>query len=142
LFEKVSALDDARGDFYEVRFAMALKRLTTSAFRQCVLTIVHHRQMEQDTAAEGPDSRNAPFDPYQWPEDAVSFADGRKGLEAIKDERHRMAFALYAMQEVPIESDDPKIETISRYFKVSPRTIRNWLDRAEADLARWRREKA
>lgn len=142
LFERISALDDERGDFYEVRFGMALKRLTTSAFRRCVLTIAHHRRMEQDTSAELIDSRDAPFDPHQWPEDAVSFADGKKGLEAIKDERHRIAFTLYAMQEMPIESDDPEMATISRYFGVSSRTIRNWLDRAEADLAQWRRGKS
>lgn len=136
LFTRIVALDDARGDFCQVRFGLALKRLGTSEFKKCVLRIARQRVLD----ADGPDSRNAPFDPYQWPEHAVDFTDALNGLKQIKDERHRMAFVLHTMHEMPIESEDPKAATISRHFEKSPRTINNWLTQAEADLARWRRE--
>ncbi|WP_437306116.1 hypothetical protein [Sorangium sp. So ce388] len=143
LLELIFKLEDDRGDFYEVRFGLALKRLGTSEFQRCVLTIARDRFAEHDAEAEWANSRNAPFDPCQWPEDAVDyFKDAQEGLQAIRDERHRMAFALHATREMPIESDDPETETISRYFRVSPRTITNWLKQAEADLARWRKEKS
>ncbi|WP_437901804.1 hypothetical protein [Sorangium sp. So ce124] len=149
LSARIFALDDDRGDFYQVRFGLALKRLGTSAFRQCVLTIERHRRAEHDAETEHDaepewaNSRNASFDPRQWPEDAVHFfKDAQNGLQAIGNDDHRMAFALHAMRDMPIESDDPETATISRFFGVSPRTIRNWLDQAEADLARWRRGKS
>jgi len=141
LFARIVALDDDRGDFFQVRFGQALKRLRTSAFRQCVLTIARD-QLADAGDDEWPDSRNAPFDPRQWPDDNVAFTDALNGLEAIRNERHRMAFALHAMQEMPIESEDPAEQTISRYFGVSARTIQNWLNHAEADLARWRKGKS
>ncbi len=138
LFARITDLDDDRGDFYQVRFALGIKRLGTSAFRQCVLTLARDRLREQQNAGPG-DSRDASFDPYQWPEDAVDLQDARKGLEAIKDERHREAFLLHKVHDIPIESDDPEMATISRRFGVSPRTINNWLSQADADLARWRK---
>jgi hypothetical protein len=141
LFEGIVALDDDRGDFYQVRFGLALGRLATTAFKQCVLTIAHRRKqqhVDHDVDAEWADSQKSPFNPRRWPGDAVEFADALNGLEAIKDERHRKAFAFHATHEMPIQSDDPTTMTISRYFGVAPRTIANWLALAEADLKRWR----
>ena len=138
LFARITDLDDDRGDFYQIRFALGIKRLGTSAFRQCVLTLARDRLTEQQNA-EPSDSRDASFNPHQWPDDAVDLRDARKGLEAIKDNRHREAFFLHKVRDMPIESDDPELATISRHFGVSPRTVNNWLKQAEADLARWRK---
>lgn len=140
LYSRIAALDSDRGDFFQVRFGLALKRLGTTQFQQCVWAVAQRKLAECD-ACEA-DSRNAPFDPYQWPEDTLAYSDAWKGLEAIKDDRHRMAFVLDKVHEMPVESDDPEAATISRYFRVSSRTIRNWLNQAKEDLAQWRKGKS
>lgn len=145
LFDGIVALDDDRGDFYQVRFGRAIKHLATTAFKQCVLTIAHQRKQQHlnnDIDHEWADSHKSPFNPRQWPADAAEFADALNGLEAIRDERHRMAFAFHVTHEMPIQSDDPTAMTISKYFGVSPRTITNWLAEADADLKRWRSKKS
>jgi len=63
----------------------------------------------------------------------------KMGLSSIKDP-YRKAFVLRYYAGWPIKSNDPDEVTISSYFKVTPRTIQNWLDIAEEGLAKWRKE--
>lgn len=140
LISQVVLLDDDRGDFYEIRFGLALKRLATTHFRECVKALKYQRSLECGLEDEEVDSRNAPFDADKWPEDAANLSDVLKVLEVIKDPRHRTAYILRKGYDVPIESEDPNMLTISGYFAKSPRTIQNWLDQAEFVLARWRGE--
>jgi DNA-directed RNA polymerase specialized sigma24 family protein len=62
-----------------------------------------------------------------------------EGLQAI-DEPYRTAFIQHHAHGWPIESNDPQKETISRFHNKDPRTIRNWLKRAEDALREWRKE--
>ena len=63
----------------------------------------------------------------------------REGLATL-DEPHRTAFVLRYYAGWPIEDSDPTVPTISRHFSKTPRTIRNWMNAAEATLAAWRGE--
>lgn len=141
LFSQLAALDD-RADFYEVRFAKALKRLSTSAFRQCVLTLAKQRLTESGDDLGEPDSRESSFNPYQWPDDALDFRDACAGLQAIRDERHRWAFFLHKVMDMPVKSDNPDVETVSGYLQTPTSTVNFWLQRAEADLDKWRRQQS
>jgi len=132
LFSKICTLEDDRGDFLQVRFGRALRRLRETSFQQCAYTLAQH-------ALEQADSSTSPFDPQQWPEDKMAFSEAVDGLYAIKDEHHRLAYALRYVVEMPVESEDPDVPTISQELKVSPRTVRNWLKQAEDQIATWRR---
>jgi DNA-directed RNA polymerase specialized sigma24 family protein len=50
-------------------------------------------------------------------------------------EPKRTAWVLRYAEDWPIEDKDPHVPTLSKYFKVSGRTIRNWLSDAESELA-------
>lgn len=61
------------------------------------------------------------------------------GLRALS-EPYRAAFILRYYAGWPIQDRDPTVPTISRHFGKDPRTIRNWLAKAEEELERWRGE--
>ena len=50
----------------------------------------------------------------------------------------QQAFLLAHVEELPIESKDPTIMTVSRALNKSGRMIRNYLAEAERVLAEWR----
>ena len=56
------------------------------------------------------------------------------------EEPIRSAYLLRHHQGWPIEDKDPNVRTISRHFGKTPRTIRNWLSRADELLEAWRGE--
>src|SRR5206468_1461828 len=63
----------------------------------------------------------------------------RDALSHVR-EPYRTAFLLRHVAEWPTEDQDPTVQTISKYFGKDPRTIRNWLQRAEEALQQWRGE--
>jgi len=63
----------------------------------------------------------------------------RDALSRI-DEPFRSAFLLRHYFDWPVEDQDPAVRTISRHFGKDPRTIRNWLKKAEESLQTWRGE--
>ena len=60
---------------------------------------------------------------------------------ATLEEPHRTVFVLRHYQGWPVESKHPGDPTISGYFGVTSRTVRNWLTTAEKRLAEWREER-
>ena len=60
---------------------------------------------------------------------------------ASLEEPQRSVFVLRYYQGWPVESKHPGEPTISGYFGVTSRTIRNWLTSAEKRLSEWREER-
>ena len=149
VFTRILDLDSDRGDFLQVRFWMVLKRLTIDAYKR------HIAQLDRDVA-------NVPlasFPEYGRGDEPTPGGMGRlpsalmtKGAESVAVEKAQIREALNRLDEPyrsafllrhrgwPIEDQDPSVPTISRQFGKTPRTIRNWLKKAEAQLAPWREE--
>lgn len=63
----------------------------------------------------------------------------RDALSRI-DEPYRSVFVLRHYFGWPTEDRFPNTRTISRHYGVDPRTIRNWLKKADQALEQWRGE--
>lgn len=151
LYERIYDLENDRGDYFQVRFWLALKRLTIRTFTRYVNRLDRERRREQHAVNPGAipgteGEENGDLDPLDAVEEpTISVAELpelKEGLGAIKNPRHRIAFALRYFGRMKTESDDPEEPTISKYFEKTPRTIRNWLKQAEKDLEEWRGEAA
>lgn len=147
-----------RGDFLQVKFWVVLERLATTAFKR-YLNIVKRAAMtvplstlageEMELNGDDEDTRSAPLE--NRPDDSVAVADevvlrdeldrAQEGL-ALIEEPYRTAFILRHFYGWPIQDKDPDMPTISRYFSKTPRTIKNWLDKAEEALEAWRGARA
>jgi len=146
LFDQILDLTSDRGDFLQVRFWIVLQRLTITVFQTYIR--VDKQAVDEVTLSslagyDGPDDddavrtpRPAFADPSPSAEETILL---REGLNAIP-EPYRTAFVLHVYHDWQIESNDPAVMTISRHFQKTPRTIRNWLKRAEEALALWRQE--
>lgn len=152
LFQQIMDLESDRGDFFQVRFWAGLQRLRTRAFgrqltlRKRVQATVRFSSVagySQDSGEEG--------DPVVQPGDEanVSVPSGEATVvqnDVIRDalgrldEPFRSAFLLKHYEGWPIEHQDPTVQTISRLYGKDPRTIRNWLRKANEVLALWRGE--
>ena len=145
LFTGILDLASDRGDFLQVRFWLALDKIRVNAFR---------RQVSQfDTESSG-DYDQAAIDNMTQRGGVVvptTIASRSVELEAIDrvliraalhqlEEPIRSAYLLRHHQGWPIEDKDPNVRTISRHFGKTPRTIRNWLSRADELLEAWRGE--
>jgi hypothetical protein len=145
LFKDIVDLNSDRGDFLQVRFWHALKMRIIGAFNRylrnskrteaLVATHVDNEPYGDDSLAKAPDS-------YDVPVTGLSAEDRTLVKEALAavDEPYRTAFILYYYYDWPSENKDPDVLTISSYFEKTPRTIRNWLTRAEEALREWRNE--
>lgn len=148
MFERINDLENDRGDYFQVRFWVALKGLAIKTFGRYVKRI--EREKREQTwirigavpGNEGGES-DAPDPLASVEEPMVPVGDLpvlREGLNTIKDFRHRAAFVLRYFGGIQTESKDPDEPTISKLFETTPRTIRNWLKQAERDLEEWRGE--
>lgn len=147
LFSQILDPASDRGDFLQVRFWPALEKLAVRAF---------NRQLRLHKRAQGNMSFSsvAGYDPSDDEEsagivrpaegddltapsgesDVIRYEAARGALGRIKEEDIRSAFLLRHYSGWPIEDKDPAVRTISRHFGKDPRTIRNWLARADAAL--------
>lgn len=152
LFGAILDLGSDRGDFLQVRFWPALEKLAIRAFHQ-QLTL--HKRAQSTV----PISSLAGYDRDE-DEEAGRVVRSRGGTEVVVpsdepaairqdlirdalsriDEPFRSAFLLRYYVGWPVEDQDPSVRTISRHFGKDPRTIRNWLRKAEEALERWRGE--
>lgn len=152
LFAPILDLASDRGDFLQVRFWPALEKLAVRAFNQ-QLTLRKRAQAAVPLSWLAGYDRDSGDEPEQvvWPRDlaAVTSPSGetavieddliRDALSRI-DEPFRSAFLLRHYFDWPVEDQDPAVRTISRHFGKDPRTIRNWLKKAEESLQTWRGE--
>lgn len=145
LFAKILDLDSDRGDFLQVRFWVVLERITVDIFRKQVNrleleTTGGYDQETIDTLTQ----QGAVVVPTAFASRSVeSKVIDRVLIEAALhqlEEPFRSAYLLHHYWRWPIEDKDPTVQTISRRFGKTPRTIRNWLSRADERLAPWRGE--
>ena len=151
MFGRILDLSSDRGDFLQVRFWQVLKRLAVQSYRKQSSKL----QIERDNiplaslAGYDGEDRDAPARKreIQVPSTLAKTVESeviennliREALTRI-EEPFRSAFLLRYYYGWPIEDQDPTVQTISRHFNKTPRTIRNWLARAEKCLAVWRGE--
>lgn len=137
--ERILDLDHDRGDFFQVRFWVALERLAITVFQRHA-----DRQRAEDFTMplddDGDDDRDTRLAAGDLPDIALSSdqrAEYRDALAAIP-EPARTAFVLRHYHGWPVEDHDPSVPTISRYFGKTGRTIRNYLRHADEALLIWR----
>ncbi len=145
VFDRILDLTDDRGDFLQVRFWMGIERITVDVFR---------KQVSQfDTESSGDYDQTTIDDLSQRGAVVVPTASAGRPVESEAidnvlieaalhqlEEPIRSAYLLRHLKDWPIEDQDPAIQTISRHFGKTPRTIRNWLSKADEILEAWRGE--
>lgn len=143
VFDRILDLDSDRGDFLQVRFWMGIQRITVSVF---------WKQIDQfDTESSGDYDQATIDDLTQQGAVVVPTASIGRPVESEAidnvlieaalhqlEEPIRSAYLLRHLKDWPIEDQDPAIQTISRHFGKTPRTIRNWLSKADEILEAWR----
>ena len=145
VFDRILDLTDDRGDFLQVRFWMGIERITVNVFR---------KQVSQfDTESSGDYDQATIDDLTQRGAVAVPTASAGRPVESEAtdnvlieaalhqlEEPIRSAYLLRHLKDWPIEDQDPAIQTISRHFGKTSRTIRNWLSKADEILEAWQGE--
>jgi len=151
IFIRILNNPDGKSDYFQIRFWACLKRLAVSHFLK---KAKDYNQEESSVPLSGlagyeievPEDDKGDDDERPLKsssllslkaiavEDVVTANDGLQHLP----EPLRTAYLLYHGQGWEIESKDPSEPTISKYFDVTPKTIRNWLTRAENVLKTWR----
>ncbi len=143
LFSRILDPNTDRGDFLQVRFWLALQRLIATIFTGRTTTLAREREMASFDAPARDDKPDEGLMRYV-PKRGLSVEEHvlcMDALNAIRDPRHRAAFALRHHLHWPIENDDPDGPSVSRRLQRDPRTIRNWLTAARADLDAWDAER-
>lgn len=146
VIERIMGLDDDRGDFFQVRFWLALKRaMFTEHKKQTKESERNEKFVSMDEEIKGEDVEGEDGagpcldipDPSISQEELALLSAGMSCLTGKVKE----VFILRYYQGWPIRSEDGNEPTLSSYFRVTPRTIQNWLQRAEEALAKWREGK-
>ena len=141
LFSRIIDLRSDRGDFLQIRFGLCLKRLTVQVFRKQLNQLKLERNSIPLTSLEGYDveETNPLVRPRSIELEVIEKDLIRAALSQLK-EPLRSAYLLRYYENWPIEDQDPNVQTISRHFNKTPRTIRNWFTEAEKCLEAWREE--
>ncbi len=145
IFDRILDLTNDRGDFLQVRFWMGIERITVDVFRKQVNQFDTESSGDYDQATiDDLAQRGAVVVPTASPGRPVeSEAVDKVLIEAALhqlEEPIRTAYLLRYHKGWPIEDKDPAIQTISQHFGKTPRTIRNWLSKADKILEAWRGE--
>lgn len=153
LFRKILDISTDKADFFQVRFWLAMERLCVQEFnrqlkrrrREMKGLSVSQLQLsdgDEDEAGERVTGMLTEKDERRLsvPSDEQRIVDDdlRRAALTQLHEPLRSAFWLRHYEGWPIEDQNPAVATISRHFVKTPRTIRNWLARADEILARWR----
>ena len=153
LFKEILDIESDQGDYFQVRFGDALKKLSISTFRKystrvnneaqllVPLSALHGHELEggeQEQERENePQAHTVVQDQDLSLEQRILMQEGL----GVLPEPYRTAFILRYYNNWPIESDDPDVPTISKIFDKDPRTMRNWLNNSKRALEQWRGEK-
>ena len=145
VFARILDLTSDRGDFLQVRFWMGIERITVDVFRKQVKQFDTEWSGDYDQAAiDGLEQQGAVVVPtastgLSVESEAIDNVSIDAALHQL-EEPIRSAYLLRHHRGWPIEDKDPAVQTISRHFDKTPRTIRNWLARADERLETWRGE--
>jgi hypothetical protein len=157
LFRPILDVTSDKADFLQVRFWVRVERLCIQVFgRQLAELKLGARQLSfsqvpghdddsygGEVLQDGKRPRLTEADRQRLstasPEDVITKAeDGREAQRLVLtllEEPLRSTYLLRHLHGWPIEHQDPSVPTISRHFGKTPRTIRNWLAKAEQTLA-------
>jgi hypothetical protein len=147
LFERLLDFESDRGDFLQVRFWAFLNRLVTdvvsayAGLRDHIQESVSPAWVHGGELSEGEREEGVGYVPEPVSSDQVDTRLLVGEALATLEEPHRTVFVLRHYQGWPVESKHPGDPTISGYFGVTSRTVRNWLTAAEKRLAEWREER-
>jgi len=143
LLEKISIPETDAGDYAEVSFGMFIKGLASNARK------TYFNENKRFALEDSLDDMDSPVRRH-WAlysrdhVDADSFETVQSRAEFIKEaltsipEPRRTAWLLRVSEGWQIESPDPSVTTIAKYFNVTGRTVRNWLNESAEELAQWR----
>lgn len=149
LFKLIMGLDSNRGDFLQVRFWMAFKRMSISVAERLLrdqkrtqrrhIPLAHLEEHERKPG-NGQSRMTIPLALNTNPREVVErVVVAREGLGYINDNGNKLAaYILRNMYGWQIESKDPNKDTISKVLGVTPRTVQNWLNEIETYLNEWR----
>ncbi|MGI8546815.1 MAG: hypothetical protein ACR2M1_05690 [Gemmatimonadaceae bacterium] len=151
--EMIDAIIDPgsdRGEFFQVRFWRALRCRLLNAYDAWLRANKRDAQYDSLTGSiSGPNDADDDAGNHERLEERLGSGEDlaldlehrtmiQEALLAIRDEQHREAFVLRHFEGWPLEAADPHGACLSRRFRVSVKTVYNWLQTAEADLAAWR----
>lgn len=158
LFDQILDLESDRGDFLQVRFWTVVEKLRIRAFNRYLEDLNRAKDVVtwdsvagyEQGSGEGEERRSrrrraSDSEPPQ--EDGLSAEQKAAYLDASREaldhveEPYRTAFVLRHYYDWPIETEDSRLPSISRYFGKTPRTIREWLKRAKETIERWKGER-
>ncbi len=153
LFQHILFREDGRGDYLQIRFWSALKRLVISTFRR------HVTRIEEDQTTLVRLSDLAGYESEEADDDLNDVRTGSISLKEVVDhgppvdrsvliseslltlpEPLRTAYIVRHLHDWQIESSDPTEPTLSKHFGKPAKTIYNWLKRADKALEKWRGE--
>ncbi len=147
LFGPILDLSTDRGDFLQVRFWPVLERIAVRVFNQQLTLHMRTRSTVPLSSLAGydhdeGDEAERVVRPREEAEAASPSGESTLIRDALSriEEPYRSAFLLRHYAGWPVEDRDPRVRTISRHFSKDPRTIRNWLKKAEEVLETWRGE--
>jgi RNA polymerase sigma factor (sigma-70 family) len=141
--QRLTDLDTDRDDFAQSRFGLWLERVVYKALRpfHTVQKDTRAKQVEVEKIEQSNGNRHALQDEPLSPEQIVEQNETKRlraqraeGLLKNLEPDVREAYRLRHEEGMEIENKDPNVMTISKRFQRSPRTIQNWLKRAEEKL--------
>jgi DNA-directed RNA polymerase specialized sigma24 family protein len=154
LFTLILDVATNKADFLQVKFWVVVKKFCIQEFgrqlrdhtlRQDAVSLSQvpgydgtgDEDEEEATLVRltGEDQRRVTTPSY---EKAIVDSDLKRAALTQLRQPLRSAYLLRYCEGWPIEHQDPTVQTISRHFGKTPRTIRNWLTTAEEILAQWR----
>lgn len=144
LFTRILDPSSDRGDFLQVRFWPFLNRMIADTFRRQLGLMKKAGQEVAPDWVHGaePAGDAEPDGHYIAPVPSHGLSQEQRALMedalAHLDEPYRTLVVLRYYDDWPVESNDPSVLTISRYYAKTPRTIRNWLNTADEQLRAWR----
>ena len=131
LVEKILNLDSDIGDFYQVRFWVGLKKLiitekakkmsSTNREKELARSIQLDLKIERKTCASFQFDNGASQEKLTICKDAIN----------VLEDPYKSVFLLYHYVGMPIDSNKPNQDTLSKRFGKTSRTIRTWLRDAE-----------
>lgn len=142
VFGQIADLNSDRADFAQVRFKTWLDCLTFNVLRR------YWKKQREDSITDAYDKDETDHDGKDFAELPEALRDKTMPqdlqlicIEALNtlNAKERMVFLMRYYWEWEIENQNSNVMTISKYFNVDQRTIRNWLTSAKTKLQRWAR---
>lgn len=159
LFDQILDLESDRGDFLQVRFWPVVDKLRIGAFNRHLEDLNraedavtwdsvrgYEQRSEEGQEKRGRKRRASELEPPQEAglsaEERAAYLDAAREVLDHVDEPYRTAFVLRHYHNWPIETKEIGLPSISVYFGKTPRTIGEWLKRAEKMIEEWKGERA